>query len=207
MSKAQSKVPSEEITVILPSMAEERLARLQAAMKQVDTEHPTPQALTALRASFDEAPEIWRKIFDVTDTAIDRVVKTIVSGTIGQELLKRQVRDLRAEMGAGETSAMERTLINHIALCWLRVQSTELAYARVMEGKELSIRQADHWDRRLGAAQQRYLRACESLARVRRLARPPRPPLQVNIGGQQVNVAGGTTAAVVNPASHLSEGL
>ena len=44
--------------------------------------------------------------------------------------------------------------------------------------------------RRLSAAQRRFLRACESLARVRKLARTT-PALQLNIaarGGQQVNV-------------------
>jgi hypothetical protein len=45
-----------------------------------------------------------------------------------------------------------------------------------------------YWDRRLNSAQQRHLRAIESLARVRRLSNAT--PLQVNIGGQQVNVAG-----------------
>ncbi len=45
-----------------------------------------------------------------------------------------------------------------------------------------------YWDRRVSGAQARYLRAMEALARVRRLAMPQ--PLQVNIGGQQVNVAG-----------------
>ncbi len=47
-----------------------------------------------------------------------------------------------------------------------------------------------YWDRRVNGAQARYLRAVEALARVQRLAHPM--PLQVNIGGQQVNVAGGS---------------
>ena len=42
-------------------------------------------------------------------------------------------------------------------------------------------------DRKLSAAQRRYLRACETLARVRKLRLPT---LQVNIGEKQVNVAG-----------------
>ena len=53
-----------------------------------------------------------------------------------------------------------------------------------------STSSVDHWERRLSAAQRRYLRACESLARVRKLGRTT-PALQLNIathGGQQVNV-------------------
>jgi hypothetical protein len=45
-----------------------------------------------------------------------------------------------------------------------------------------------YWEWRLQAAQGRYLRACESLVRVRCLSRSA--PLQVNISAQQVNVAG-----------------
>jgi hypothetical protein len=54
-----------------------------------------------------------------------------------------------------------------------------------------------YWERRLTAAQGRYLRACESLARVRRLSRPG-APLQVNIGGQQVNMAGPAAAPTLD---------
>jgi len=55
---------------------------------------------------------------------------------------------------------------------------------------DLSISHADYWDRHLAATQQRYLRARETLARVRRQLHPT---LQVHIaplGGQQVNVSG-----------------
>ncbi len=43
------------------------------------------------------------------------------------------------------------------------------------------------WERRLSATHMRYLRACDTLARVRNLSRPT--PLQINIGARQVNVA------------------
>jgi hypothetical protein len=48
-----------------------------------------------------------------------------------------------------------------------------------------------YWEKRLTAAQRRFTRACETLARVRKLSRNT-PALQFNIaasGGQQVNVA------------------
>ena len=47
-----------------------------------------------------------------------------------------------------------------------------------------------YWDRRLSAAQKRFTRACETLARVRKLSLNT-PALQFNIaanGGQQVNL-------------------
>jgi hypothetical protein len=45
------------------------------------------------------------------------------------------------------------------------------------------------YDRLINTRQQRYLRAIETLARVRRLA--SRAPLQINIGERQLNVSRG----------------
>jgi hypothetical protein len=50
------------------------------------------------------------------------------------------------------------------------------------------MKQGMYWEQRQNAAQGRFLRAVETLARVRRLNK--RPPVQINIGGQQVNIAG-----------------
>ena len=71
------------------------------------------------------------------------------------------------------------------ALCWLRLQLIEQQYSGVQAGN-MTLPQGDYWERRLSAAQRRYLRAVETLARVRRLRVPA---LQVNIGEKQVNIA------------------
>jgi len=85
---------------------------------------------------------------------------------------------------------MERLLIEQVVLCWLRMFVTEQRYTNIVEGAKLTMREADFWERRLSAVQRRYLRACETLARVRKLVRST---VQVNIaaeGGKQLNVAG-----------------
>ena len=53
-----------------------------------------------------------------------------------------------------------------------------------------TMTQLQHWERCLSAAHSRFLRALDSLARIRRL--PRSKTVQVNIateGGQQLNVA------------------
>jgi len=54
-------------------------------------------------------------------------------------------------------------------------------------GETFGLESGHFWDRRLSAAQRRHLRACETLARIRRMGIAA---LQVNIARQQVNVAG-----------------
>jgi len=72
----------------------------------------------------------------------------------------------------------------------LRWQQIEYKYTW-QNRQGLSLNQAAYWDKSLSAAHARYLKALESLAKIRKLARHD-PALQVNIatqGGQQVNVA------------------
>jgi len=86
------------------------------------------------------------------------------------------------------TSALplEKMLIDQVALCSLRLSIVELKHATITSAS-VGISQTDYWDRTWSAAQRRYMRAIETLARVRRLLRPN--AVQVNIGAQQVNVA------------------
>ena len=91
-------------------------------------------------------------------------------------------------MGWEVAPPLERLLIEHVALCWLRVQCVEQRYAQIM-AKSITLEQGRYWESRLSASQRRYLRATETLARVRKLRLPP---VQVNIGEKQVNVVGGS---------------
>lgn len=52
-----------------------------------------------------------------------------------------------------------------------------------------TLKAVEHTERRLTEAQKRFNRACEALAKVRKLSKPK---VQINVaaaGGQQVNVA------------------
>jgi hypothetical protein len=84
---------------------------------------------------------------------------------------------------------LEQLLIQNAALCWLNLSLTELRYATTMK-QSITLTLGMYWEKRLTAAQIRFARACESLARVRKLTRST-PALQVNIaanGSQQLNV-------------------
>jgi hypothetical protein len=97
---------------------------------------------------------------------------------------------LGADLGYAESSSLERLLIQQITLCWLNLNLTEYRLTNVMK-QSISFACGLYWEKRLTAAQRRFTRACETLARVRKLSRNT-PALQFNIaagGGQQVNVA------------------
>jgi len=90
------------------------------------------------------------------------------------------------DLGHAESSCLEQLLVEQVALCWLRHNELERRYTKVSSSGVQTIAQADYWERRLSASQRRYLRACETLARIRKMQLPM---MQVNIGQHQVNVA------------------
>ena len=97
-------------------------------------------------------------------------------------------------MGYEHSPIIEKMLIENIIITWLRYHWTEFQLTTRMD-RDVSMSVVAWWEKRTSAAQRRYLRAIETLARVRKLARNT-PALQVNIateGGQQVNVGGDLT--------------
>jgi len=107
-----------------------------------------------------------------------------------KECWKARLQALKKEMGSDGAPILEQLLIQQAALCWLKLTLIELRYSSVMK-QSITLTLGLYWEKRLTAAQRRFTRACETLARVRKLSRNT-PALQVNIateGGQQVNLA------------------
>ena len=84
---------------------------------------------------------------------------------------------------------LEQMLIENVLLSWLRLYLWDYLFTELDAG-QMTLKKAAFWDKRISAAQRRYLRAIETLARVRKVTRQT---LQINIaeeGSQQLNVAG-----------------
>ncbi len=212
--------PGATVAVSRPLAREDRAAleraaleSLHALMARVNRAHPDPEALDDLRRRFEVVPALSRALCDLHDMntrqvipALSRalcdlhdmntrqVIGSIASDRTAVEALTVNVRSMRDDLGYKDATALERPLIEHVALCWLRLQKAEMVYAQA-QSVEMTLTLAGWHERRLTAAHARYVRASESLARLRRLAQPRRQPLQLNIGGQQVNVAPGATTA------------
>lgn len=147
----------------------------------------TPAEVATLCNALETVPDLWRAYGDL-DAA---TTKTLINGIAGKnaalrESLKVGHAAMCRDLGADAAPALERLLIAHVAMCWLRLQQAEYHYSK-QQGESVTLALAEYRERKLTTAQHRFLRACESLARVRRLALPA---VQVNIGDKQINVAG-----------------
>jgi hypothetical protein len=89
---------------------------------------------------------------------------------------------MKVELGYETAPALERLLIDQIALCWFRVGEAEAMYSQIMSQVHNDDK-AQYAEKRLTACMGRYTRIVESLARIRR---DVIPAVQVNIADQQI---------------------
>jgi len=155
----------EKMTIKIESDDSEKLAIFEATNK----EKPKQRDIEALDKLFEESPYIWRQVGNVAG----RVKDSIISAQSGNshliiEATTKKVADLRDKLGWSNSSQLEKIIIEQVCLNWLRLNSLELTHEnKLRESHTLAV--GEYWDKLLTQAQKRYLRACESLAKVRKL--------------------------------------
>ena len=153
-------------------------------LKKVLRPKPKPEDMSVFRQLLDRHPEVVKRFVDITEHAFDAMLKPMAGDSAATlEILKRQRRVKQAELGYSTASPLEKLLIDAVVMAWVGFTDTQRRASNVWsESHTLTV--GEYWDKRVSTAQRRYLRAVESLARIRRLELPA---LQINIGAQQVN--------------------
>ena len=166
------------------------VAAIRAIIDKTNKENPKPEDVAQLKKMLQESPGLWRVAGDFSEHALWKITEDIEGTPFLIESVRAGVGKLKESLGYAVAPPLEKLLINQAALCWLRLNMLERTHW-VKTYESHSTETGLYWDRRLLTAQRRFTRACESLARIRKLSRNT-PALQVNIateGGQQVNVA------------------
>jgi hypothetical protein len=156
-------------------------ADLMATVRRAEGGDET--ALPALRQCMDTVPALVEALGDLAGQVETSLIRTAAGNNLAfKEGLSRKMNQLRRDVAGPNPSPLERLLADRIALCWLSLHDAEVRFAQF---KDSTIKQADHWQRRIDSAHRRYLTAIKALATVRKLAVPA---VQVNIARKQVNV-------------------
>jgi hypothetical protein len=169
--------------------ADEKRKALREILEAASRNNPDPEAIGKLKEWLAISPDLWRYFADVEKTMQSGIIKRLHGSQLGKIAAQKGAEQVRDDLGYDHAPRLERLLIEHAVTCWLRLQDVGVNYDRVIV-ERMPIPLIDCWERRLSAAQRRFLRAAEALVRVRRIIRIT-PALQVNIameGGQQVNI-------------------
>lgn len=172
--------------------AEKIRTRFQALLDKTNKENPRSRDVKALSELLtgNKSLELWRSVASAGYLAELTVIENARATRAVKECWKHRLQALKRELGSAGAPFLEQLLIQHAALCWLKLSLVELNYSNTMS-QSITLTLGMYWEKRLTSAQRRFTRACETLTRVRKLSRNT-PALQVNIateGGQQVNVS------------------
>lgn len=165
---------------VIPSGVEEMRALIERAQRGDESTLPVIRKIV-------ERPEGVALLHgDLAVQAEQSLVKVMGGKNLAyREAITRKLEMLRAELLGENPTPVERLLVERAVACWLQVQEADIRYAQ--NQGTMSFKQADCHERRIDAANRRYLAALKTLALVRKLAVPV---LQVNIAKKQVNVVG-----------------
>ncbi len=168
---------------------------------------PDPQDVDRLRQLLVETPNAMSIALSTSQGIRHQLIEKISHGT-SRAFMLAEVDKLKKELDYADAAPLERLLIDHILTVRLRLIHTENAYNQSIVNQSVSLKLGAYWDTLLTTTQARFLRAIETLARVRRLARNT-PALQINIareGGKQVNVQGDVNGQRTPPATDAQPG-
>jgi hypothetical protein len=159
-------------------------AAMMEVIRKTDKERPTADDRAELDRILRDVPAVWTVAGDVMNhTALGMINQ--MKGTYALTAsLRTGWEQLQRDLARPSDGPLEALLIQQIALAWLKLAYTEHHHRHFLMAGNVPITQCDFWERRLTAAQRRFLRATETLMRVRRLQLPA---VQVNIAEQQVN--------------------
>ena len=149
-------------------------------LRQADKPHAKPEAIEALRRHLAQHPLDAAQMGDLVSILQYNLTTTVFGNNKGIGVtVEAHCGNLRSELGHAEASPLERMLIENIVVCWLRLYTCELTYDTA-GGHSLAT--GAHWERRLTLSHHRYLKAIETLAKIRKLG----INVQINVGQNQV---------------------
>jgi hypothetical protein len=140
----------------------------QELFKAINKPEPSEADKKLLQEHFTENPHLWRQIADLSGRVEDSVIEKFSDSHLVRESYRLKLTAMRDSLGWNDSTEIEKILIEQVCLNWLRhnfLESVHFEKTHVSHSIETGL----YWDKILTGAQKRYLRACESLAKVRKL--------------------------------------
>ncbi len=132
-----------------------------------------PKRLPALRQFMAEHDEVFESANLHLTTARNSLIRKVAGkGEGSQALYMREVEELKAKLTGPDDSPLVQLIIDRILMCFLRSCLAEMIMT-AGNGK-VTYKQSEYLDKELTRAHNRFLKATESLAKVRLLTQMTR---------------------------------
>jgi hypothetical protein len=158
----------DKVIAIRADGSELRQRELELAAEACCKDFPSAESRAYVDGKLDTDPVWTNRHGNLMIDALDRALSGHHLGYASIEPAKRRAEQLKQEMGYADASAVERLLIEHIALCHARLAVVERLHALQTQGTH-DRDSGLYWERRLTGAQNRFDRAVTTFARTRAL--------------------------------------
>jgi hypothetical protein len=138
-----------------------------------------------IRQILERNPELAWRLANLANAAERLLIGKVTEekDLATEEILEHQLDLMRQEVAGENASPLERLLAERVVVTWLQVQLFEALYFRDLHN--LTLHQANYYQKRIDRAHRNHLSAIRTLAQIRKLG----PALQINIGEKQINTA------------------
>jgi hypothetical protein len=126
------------------------------------------QEVQELRKFIDEHPDMANKHCVVAYSVRHGLMRKVSKEPGNFELFEREYELRRNQLGWKDASPIEQLMIERIMLCWVRLLWTEHYNGSFMQ-PSIPMRESEYADKMFSRAHTRYVKAIESLARLRQV--------------------------------------
>lgn len=180
---------AEQVTLHLGANADDigmTIQELRALIERIDSGKPSKADREALAKCLDAVPNFAALLGDMSARVVEHMIGKMNTQPTTRQAAGVHFLNQRNALGYKTATPIERSLIENVVVCWFRLQYVELQFSLHTLAQH-ETKTGLYWDKRLSAAQRRYLRAVESLERVRRLMRNDGPSVAVQMNINEVN--------------------
>ncbi|MBP8056838.1 MAG: hypothetical protein KA314_13455 [Chloroflexi bacterium] len=160
----------------------DQIAELETLLAKVNNSK-SPRDVAALTRFLRQHPGLWLYGANLSEWAIMELVNGFKLEPGLKAMYKMAQEQLGTELISEPNNLLEQLLVQQVVLAWFRMSLVEYAYSQATN-ENTEFKRWDFLEKRLNASQRRFLRACETLARVRKLNVPV---VQLNVAHQQIN--------------------
>ena len=146
-------------------------------------------ALSILREQLKDelAKSLLKRVWGMASQVEMSLLNSTFGDLLGsRELVERQLRTMRKDLGWAHAPRMEQVLIERVVQTWLYLHMIEIRQA---QSPSLSDSKTKLFELRMEKAQRRHLKAIKMLATVRKMALP----IQIDVRAQ-ISAVGSVTA-------------
>ena len=144
-------------------------AKFIEIFSKIDKEKPTDQELKSIQRYISENDSEYLSLQKLSRNLItNQINKTFTSSETLREKLNLGVEALRSELGYETSSTIEQLLIDEIVLEYLRKHQMQLLLTTVSTGTGTELRIIKKAGELANAAQNRFIKAIQTLAKLRK---------------------------------------